>query len=58
MSLVQIIRRATLLAVALVCVGASPSVASDRFCDPSVEDCRAPLLTLIANERVGIDIGF
>jgi phosphatidylserine/phosphatidylglycerophosphate/cardiolipin synthase-like enzyme len=58
MSLVQIFRRATLWAVALVCVGASTSVASERFCDPSVEDCRAPLLTLIANERVGIDIGF
>ena len=58
MSLVSVFRRATLLAVVLVGLGASTSVAADRFCDPSFEDCRTPLLTLIANERVGIDMGF
>jgi phosphatidylserine/phosphatidylglycerophosphate/cardiolipin synthase-like enzyme len=46
------------LAVALVCLSSNPAVASDRFCDPSFQDCRAPLLTLIANEQAGIDVAF
>jgi phosphatidylserine/phosphatidylglycerophosphate/cardiolipin synthase-like enzyme len=32
--------------------------ALERFCDPSNEDCRSVLLSLIANERVGIDTAF
>jgi phosphatidylserine/phosphatidylglycerophosphate/cardiolipin synthase-like enzyme len=32
--------------------------AQDRLCDPANEDCRAILLNYIANERVGIDVGF
>lgn len=55
---VRMVWRALLLAVAVVCVRSTPSVALERFCDPSFEDCRAPLLNLIANERVGIDVGF
>ena len=31
---------------------------ADRFCDPAFEDCRAPLLALIDNETVGIDVAF
>ena len=58
MSQDSLFRRAVLLALAVICLGARTSGASDRFCDPSFEDCRAPLLTLIANERVGIDMGF
>ena len=58
MACVRSILRASLLAALLVCLCATHSAASDRFCDPSFEDCRAPLLTLIANERVGIDLGF
>jgi phosphatidylserine/phosphatidylglycerophosphate/cardiolipin synthase-like enzyme len=38
--------------------GAGVASASDRLCDPSHEDCRAPLLDLIRNERVGIDVAF
>ena len=49
---------ASLLVVLLAAFSATRSTATDRFCDPSFEDCRAPLLTLIANERVGIDLGF
>ncbi len=55
---VRVFWRALLLAVAVVGLRPSPSLALDRFCDPSFEDCRAPLLDLIANERVGIDLGF
>lgn len=55
---VRMVWRALLLAVAVVCVRSTPAVALEKFCDPSVEDCRAPLLNLIANERVGIDVGF
>lgn len=58
MSQASVFRRVILLVVALVGLGAHTSGAADRFCDPSFEDCRTPLLTLIANERVGIDIGF
>jgi hypothetical protein len=36
----------------------SPAMASERLCDGSFEDCRAPLLTLIQNENVQIDIAF
>ncbi len=50
--------RASLLAVLFALLFPRPSAAADRFCDPSFEDCRAPLLNLIANERVGIDLGF
>jgi phosphatidylserine/phosphatidylglycerophosphate/cardiolipin synthase-like enzyme len=58
MSPVRMLRRALLLAVTVVCLHSSPSWALERFCDPSFEDCRTPLLNLIANERVGIDLGF
>jgi len=34
------------------------AAAADRYCDASNTDCRAPLLALINNERVGIDVGF
>jgi phosphatidylserine/phosphatidylglycerophosphate/cardiolipin synthase-like enzyme len=36
----------------------TPLRALEGFCDPSYQDCRTPLLQLIANERVGIDIAF
>ena len=32
--------------------------AADRFCDPAYENCRTPLLELIRNETVGIDVAF
>ena len=55
---VRTLGRVLLLAAAMVCLRPTPSAALERFCDPSFEDCRAPLLNLIANERVGIDLGF
>jgi PLD-like domain/IPT/TIG domain len=36
----------------------SPASASERLCDASFEDCRAPLITLIQNENVEIDVAF
>jgi phosphatidylserine/phosphatidylglycerophosphate/cardiolipin synthase-like enzyme len=54
------IKHFALLAFALVAVphAAQAQVQHDRLCDPQLEDCRAPLLTLIANERQGIDVAF
>ena len=49
---------------ALTCVSlimlASPlaAAAQERLCDPQYEDCRAPILDLIRNEQVGIDVAF
>src|SRR5438093_12970861 len=37
--------------------GAATAHADERLCDASAEDCRTPLLNLINNERVGIDVG-
>ncbi|HEX6975823.1 MAG TPA: phospholipase D-like domain-containing protein [Vicinamibacterales bacterium] len=54
----RLLWQAPLLALALVCIPARKAAASDRYCDPSFQDCRAPLLTLIANEKVGIDVAF
>ena len=31
---------------------------ADVFCDPAFEDCRAPLIALIDNETIGIDVAF
>ena len=44
----------------LICTGLAPvrAHALERFCDSAYQDCRTPLLQLIANEHVGIDIGF
>lgn len=45
---------------AAACLLASSAVAaaSERLCDTSFENCRTPLLTLIANERAKIDVAF
>jgi hypothetical protein len=44
------------VAILLGCpIGAA---AQERLCDTQFEDCRAPLLDLIRNERVGIDVAF
>jgi hypothetical protein len=48
------------LTFAFLFVLAAPLVASaqERLCDPQYEDCRAPIIDLIRNERVGIDVAF
>jgi regulation of enolase protein 1 (concanavalin A-like superfamily) len=46
------------LAGLLALFAAGPARAAERLCDTSFEDCRAPLIQLIRNERVGIDVAF
>jgi hypothetical protein len=46
---------AIVLAISATASGAN---AAERLCDPSFEDCRAPLLALIDAERQGIDVAF
>ena len=49
----------TLIVTALAVVGAPlSSSGQERLCDTQYEDCRAPILELIRNERAGIDVGF
>jgi phosphatidylserine/phosphatidylglycerophosphate/cardiolipin synthase-like enzyme len=37
---------------------AGEASAADRLCDTAFEDCRTPLLELIDNERLGVDVAF
>ena len=34
------------------------AAAQERICDTQIEDCRAPLIDLIRNEQIGIDVAF
>ena len=43
---------------ATVSLTASRLASAETLCDPSFSDCRAPLLALIDNEKIGIDAGF
>ena len=43
---------------ATVCLLPARPAAAERLCDPSFENCRTPLLTLIANEHAKIDVAF
>jgi hypothetical protein len=43
----------------VLCIGmASSAAGQERLCDSSFEDCRAPIVQLIRNENVGIDVSF
>ena len=55
---VSLFRRAVVLALAAGALCPGPAAASDRFCDPSFENCRSAILSLIANEDVAIDLAF
>jgi len=49
------------LGAVLIFISTAPArhaAAYDRLCDPSFENCRIPLIELIRNERVGIDVAF
>ena len=55
------VRKAMHTAVALaiiITLWPSQAAALEKLCDPAYEDCRAPLLTLINNENVAIDVAF
>jgi phosphatidylserine/phosphatidylglycerophosphate/cardiolipin synthase-like enzyme len=45
------------IGVAVGLLSASPASAQETLCDASSADCRTPLMNLINNERVGIDVG-
>ena len=48
-------------ATVLACLFLAPATGwarQDRLCDNSYEDCRAPIIQLIRNENVGIDVSF
>jgi hypothetical protein len=44
--------------VSFLLLGIIPAFGTERLCDVSFEDCRAPLLKLIQNETVEIDAAF
>ena len=46
------------LSVFVLCGCILPASASERLCDASFEDCRAPMLKLIQQENVEIDVAF
>lgn len=47
------------LTVTLLAGSVVPAAAQyNRLCDPAFENCRTPLIELIRNENVGIDVGF
>ena len=48
----------SLFLLSFVLLGIIPAFGTERLCDVSFEDCRAPLLKLIQNEAVGIDAAF
>jgi hypothetical protein len=47
-----------MLAILIVAATVHSSAAQERLCDPRYEDCRTPLIDLIRNEQVGIDVAF
>lgn len=42
--------------IGFVLLSSQPSLAQERLCDPSVEDCYSPLLQTIQTETAGIDM--
>jgi hypothetical protein len=48
------------LSFAAFIIVASPlgAAAQERLCDTQFEDCRTPIIDLIRNERIGIDVAF
>jgi hypothetical protein len=52
------VARLALLLPGLFLIRGVPAHAQERLCDNSYEDCRAPILELIRNEMVGIDVSY
>jgi phosphatidylserine/phosphatidylglycerophosphate/cardiolipin synthase-like enzyme len=51
-------RTRTVALLLAMLVPGTAALAGDRLCDTAYEDCRTPLLDLIRNERVGVDVAF
>jgi phosphatidylserine/phosphatidylglycerophosphate/cardiolipin synthase-like enzyme len=47
----------TLVVSIVLLAASSPASAQERFCDASVSNCRVPLVDLIDQESIGIDVG-
>jgi phosphatidylserine/phosphatidylglycerophosphate/cardiolipin synthase-like enzyme len=52
------VARCCLLATLTVLASSTAARAADTLCDPAVDNCRNQILTLIQNERVGLDVAF
>ncbi len=48
----------TLIAASVLLLSAAPAQAQEWLCDASYENCRTPLIDLIRNENVGLDVAF
>lgn len=58
MRIVWTTMRVVLVTTCLLTLFSSRATALDLRCDTAHQDCRAPLLTLIRNEKVAIDVAF
>src|SRR6188474_255669 len=47
-----------LLIIAFLLLTSQPATAQERLCDPSFENCYTPLIDLVQNETLGLDIEF
>ena len=56
-ALLRVARVAAFVAAALL-TQANHAAALEKLCDPGVENCRTPLIDLIRNEKIGIDVAF
>ena len=54
----RLVRFLIALFIALSSLPTGRAAAAERLCDPAFEDCRAPLVDLIRNENVRIDVAF
>jgi phosphatidylserine/phosphatidylglycerophosphate/cardiolipin synthase-like enzyme/regulation of enolase protein 1 (concanavalin A-like superfamily) len=54
----SLFRRTLIIGLFSLLAPSATAGAADRLCDSSFEDCRTPLLNLIRNEQVGIDVAF
>jgi len=58
MRIVQKASRTAVVVAIVMSLWPSHAAALEKLCDPAYEDCRAPLLTLIKNEKVALDVAF
>jgi phosphatidylserine/phosphatidylglycerophosphate/cardiolipin synthase-like enzyme len=58
MRIVQNAIRSVMVVAIIMSLWPSSAAALEKLCDPAYEDCRQPLLTLIKNENVAIDVAF
>ena len=52
------VARCCLLITLTILASCTAARAADNLCDPAADNCRTQILTLIQNERVGLDVAF